>query len=83
MRKERRAELAGIMRYAWRIARMGVQRFGGWPRLYFACALRMAWQEARTRVVYRKGEGNRFWMPGVCLPASTVKRGQFILPGMM
>lgn len=83
MKRERRAELAGIMRHAWRLARMGVERFGGWPRLYFSCALRMAWHEARTRVVYRKGVGNTFWMPGVCLPASPAKGGQFCLPGMM
>ena len=83
MKQERRRELAGIMRSAWNLARMGVRRFGGKPRWYFACALRMAWQDSRTRVVFRKGLGNAFWMPGVHLPEQNVKRGQFTLPGMI
>lgn len=83
MRNARRTELAGLMRNAWNLARMGKKRFGGSVKMYFICALRLAWADTRTRSVYRKGQGNRFWMPGVAMPASEVKRGQFTLPGIL
>ena len=83
MKKTQRIQLAGVMRNAWQLSRQGVQRFGGTTKLYFCCALRLAWADTRTRSVYRKGQGNRFWMPGVAMPASEVKRGQFTLPGIL
>lgn len=83
MKRTRRILLAGIMKNAWAMSYMGVERFGGSVKLYFACALKLAWADTRTRSVYRKGQGNRFWMPGVAMPRSEVKAGQFTLPGIL
>ena len=83
MKETQRIQLAGVMRSAWQLSRQGVQKFGGTTKLYFRCALKLAWADTRTRSVYRKGQGNRFWMPGVVMPASEVKRGQFTLPGIL
>ena len=83
MMQARRILLAGIMKNAWTLSRMGVKRYGGTVKLYFACALKLSWADTRTRSVYRKGQGNRFWMPGVAIPESEVKRGQFTLPGIL
>lgn len=32
---------------AWRLACKGARRYGGSPRSYFACALRLAWRDRR------------------------------------
>lgn len=35
------------MQQAWTMARRGAKRFGATPRLYFACALRLAWRDLK------------------------------------
>lgn len=45
------AKLRKITRRAWRLVREGVRRYGGGPRQYLAEALRLAWAEAKGKVV--------------------------------
>ncbi|WP_346667418.1 hypothetical protein [uncultured Desulfovibrio sp.] len=33
---------------AWALARLGARQYGGTPRLYFACALRLIWADWRN-----------------------------------
>lgn len=46
-----RAKLRKIARRAWQLVREGVRRHGGRPRQYVAEALRLAWAEAKGKVV--------------------------------
>ncbi len=74
-----------IMKEAWRLARYGAKMFGGSVKLYFATALRITWQENKTKpaVVWHKGLGNQFLMPGLPMPAQVNKKNQFVLPGIV
>lgn len=56
--------LSVIMRAAWSLAKQGSKRFGGGPRMYFACALRISWSEQRTRTIIGSDGSERYWMPG-------------------
>ena len=84
MKTSRRMFLVHIMNTAWALARQGAQRFGGSAALYFAIALHLVWQERTLRpvIVWHKGLGNQFWMPGLALQAQTNAHGQFLLPGI-
>lgn len=84
MKTSRRTFLARIMNDAWALARQGAQTFGGSVKLYFAIALHLIWQDRRGRpvAVWHKGLGNRFWLPGLPITATTDSKGQFLLPGM-
>lgn len=89
MKESTRRTLARIMRAAWELARLGAQQYGGTPRLYFACALRLIWADmradkkapARPASLWVKGIGNLYALPGVSLPQQ-VQHGQFCLPGI-
>ena len=69
-----------VMAKAWQLARMGAARFGGSVRLYFACALRLAWQEIRNPrpvTVWQPHLGAaRFVLPGVNAPRIQVMDGE-------
>lgn len=82
MSTTQRRHLKRIMSAAWALARQGAKRFGGSVKLYFVIALRLVWQESRSRSVWRKGVGNQMWMPGVPL-LEQVKQGQAVLPGLI
>jgi hypothetical protein len=45
-----RLDKGALLRRAWGLARDGARRFGGKVGAYFASALAMAWQEAKTRI---------------------------------
>lgn len=74
----------GIMRRAWAMARLGAERFGGSVKQYFAMALKFAWEEAREkpRTCWTVGLGKSFVLPGVPIPTSKARNGNFVLPGI-
>lgn len=89
MKEKTRRTLARIMSSAWELARLGARQYGGNPRLYFACALRLIWADmrnskrnaARPATCWVSGIGNLYLLPGITLP-QRVQRGQCCLPGI-
>lgn len=89
MKEATRRTLARIMLSAWELARLGARQYGGAPRLYFACALRLVWADmlavqkaaARPVTLWVAGIGNLYLLPGITLPRQ-VERGQYRLPGL-
>lgn len=73
-----------LMKSAWRLAYQGARNFGGSVKLYFACALKLCWEDFREKpqTAWTPGIGNRFVLPGVPLPTSKAVSGRFVLPGM-
>lgn len=94
MSDSRKRMLRQIMNRAWEMAREGARNFGGNAKLYFICALRIAWKESpgipqdevkpepRPPTAWHKGIGNRYVLPGVQLLSWPVRKGQFSLPGI-
>ena len=89
MKEATRRTLTRIMSSAWELARLGARRYGGAPRLYFVCALRLIWADirngkktaARPATLWVAGIGNLYLLPGITLPRQ-VERGQYHLPGI-
>ena len=88
MKEATRRTLARIMSSAWVLARLGARQYGGNPRLYFVCALRLIWADwrngkknARPATCWVSGIGNLYLLPGITLP-QRVQRGQCCLPGI-
>lgn len=89
MKEATRRTLARIMLSAWALARLGARQYGGTPRLYFACALRLIWADwrngkktsVRPATCWVSGIGNLYLLPGITLP-QRVDHGQCCLPGI-
>ena len=68
-----------LLKNAWIIARVGVERFGGTPRDYFASALKLAWADARIpQGKYPKGGHQGRLDAKIVELAATIKRGQYV-----
>lgn len=75
-----------LMKKAWALARQGARNFGAPAKSYFACALKLVWEESRKPAEvassWSPGVGNRFVLPGVPLPTSRPCNGRCVLPGL-